>query len=95
MVLKILLTGDMAGSSYLIPKQDGANVSSTWDIYVARTRRDSTLQRLQRKVFLQKQISFSLCDWLIFIVKNRTDIKIACADVTSIFQPMKFLEFYY
>ena len=47
----------MAGSSYLIPKQDGANVSSTWDIYVARTRHDSTLQRLQR-VFLQKTDQF-------------------------------------
>ena len=62
MVLKILLTGDMAGSSYLIPKQDGANVSSTWDIYVARTRHDSTLQRLQR-VFLQKTDQF-LALWL-------------------------------
>ena len=43
-----------------------------------------TLKRFTNKKNFTITISFSLCDWLIFVVNKRTDRwKFACADVTS------------
>ena len=51
-------------------------------------------QNILPREFLQKRISFSLCDWLILSSIRGQTRKIACADVTSnsIFQARKVID---
>ena len=52
------------------------------------------IQNILPREFLQKRISFSLCDWLILSSIRGQTRKIACADVTSnsIFQARKVID---